>query len=193
VEGVPAGFAGVRGAGQRVFDVDEVWRVNRLALSAALFGSILTQPALAADSEYFGKGYDCRFQSEIDRLVPFSVWYGRINKAPDSVPQVQDTEKLFALAGLHAGARMIVHAADEWPAKFTLNYFEDRGKGRPSALFVVYGQSNNTGSFLADITQFSLEPDPANPDRIVALKRYRGICKASAAVSFAEFRNGLPK
>ena len=167
--------------------------MNRFALITAMFGCVHSQSAFAAESEKLGKGFDCRFQSEIDRLVPFSVWHGQINKAPVSVPQVQDTEKLFALAGLQVGARMIVHANDEWPQKFTLNYFEERGNGRPSALFVVYSEPNDTGSFLADISQFSLDRDQANPDKIVALKRYRGICKVSAAISFVEFRNGLPK
>ena len=163
-----------------------------LALAASM-ACLVSNTSIAAPAEYVGKGFDCRFQTERDRLVSFTVWYGQINKAPVLTPQIQDAEKLFALAGLVAGTRMTVHVKDEWPKQFTLNYFEERGQGRPSSLFTVYEHSNDGTGFLADISQFSLERDATATDKVVALKRYRGICKVIKETTFASFRTGLPK
>ncbi|MBA4165106.1 MAG: hypothetical protein C0510_10855 [Erythrobacter sp.] len=88
---------------------------------------------------------------------------------------------------------MTVHVSDEWPRQFTLNYFEERGRGRPSSLFTVYDHSNDGQNFLADISQFSLERDPTAPEKIVALKRFRGVCRAVVDATHAAFETGLYK
>ena len=162
------------------------------AIIVAMTACAMSSASLAAPTEYTGIGFDCRFQTNLESLVPFSVWYGRLNKAGPT-PQIRDSERLFALNGLQVGARMTVHVSDEWPKQFTLNYFEERGGGRPSSLFTVYEHSNDGQSFLADISQFSLEREPTAPERVVALKRYRGVCRVVVETTRANFDTGLPK
>jgi hypothetical protein len=165
--------------------------VRRFAVSLAIAACLTATGTGAATPEYMGIGFYCRFHAGLDRLVPFSVWYGRVNKAGPT-PQVRDTAKLFALAGLEARTRMTIYVSDKWPEQFTLNYFEERGKGRPSSLFTVIGEGSDAEEFLAEIAQLSLQPDPADADRITASKRYKGICKAVVDTTRAAFEARLP-
>jgi hypothetical protein len=162
-----------------------------LGVIFAATASLLAGSANATSTGPLGKGFDCRFQTGFEKFSKLSIWYGPNRRGGASVPQVQDVERLFALRGLNVGQAFTIGQLDEWPERFTLNYFVDAQRRKPISMLTIFSFTNEDGVFIADSVQFSPENDSSDGTKLVPLKRYRGYCHLNPEVAFLEFRNGL--
>ena len=161
-----------------------------LVLMLALTG----QTAAAAVPEKAGQGFNCSFQTGLTSFEKLTLWYGQMGRTNVKTPQFVDTGKLFVRDGIAEGNRMTFWVSDEWPDKFTVNYFEPSSKGGPpSALLSIYSRSNDGRLVLADISHFDPKSESSKDGRITPLRTYRGICDVTLDVTLSVFTNGTQK
>ena len=173
------------GFGERVSYVDKVWGVMvfRACLAlVALFG--VNHSATATSGN--GRAFDCSFQTGRLTLERLTVWYGASKASQGATPQFDDPAKLFVLKGTAVGTNLTFHVSDDWPTRFTINYFE-RDKGTsPLALFVIHGDGNLGEDFIAEVAQFA--PNAPRDMTIKPVKRLYGACKVTPEITWDTFR-----
>ncbi|MBB4641522.1 hypothetical protein [Rhizorhapis suberifaciens] len=157
--------------------------------------ALIPQPVAAAVLEKADQGFNCSFQIGLASAEKLTLWYGQMGKTNAKTPQIVDASKLFVRGGMTQGNRMTFWVSDEWPEKFTVNYFEpDRKGGIPSALLSIFSRSNDGKLFLADISHFDPKDDSSSQDgKITPVRTYRGLCEVTLDVTFSAFTNGAQK
>lgn len=160
-----------------------------------LLAGLSQQPLSAAVPERAGQGFNCSFQTGLANFEKLTLWYGQMGKTNAKTPQITDVSKLFIRSGMAEGSKMTFWVSDEWPERFSVNYFDPRRKGSlPSALLSVYSRSNDGKLVLADISHFDSKADDASKDgKIIPVRTYRGLCEVTLDVTLSAFTNGLQK
>lgn len=155
--------------------------------------AVAPQPLLAAVPEKAGQGFNCSFQTSLAGYEKLTLWYGQMGKTNAKTPQISDAGKLFVRGGIAEGRRTTFWVSDEWPDKFTVNYFEPNRKGSlPSALLTVFSHSNDSKLVLADISQFDPDANQGSQGgKITPIRTYRGLCEVKLDVTLSAFTNGV--
>ena len=169
-------------------------KMNRRALLTLML-ALMPQPLFAAVPEKPGQGFNCSFQTGLTVSEKLTLWYGQMGKTNAKTPQFVDASKLFVRGGMAEGNRMTFWVSDEWPERFTVNYFEPGGKGGlPSALLTVFSRSNDGKLVLADISHFDPKADSSSQEgKITPIRTYRGLCEVTLDVTLSAFTNGVQK
>lgn len=156
--------------------------------------ALMSQPAAAAIPEKAGQGFSCSFQTGLTTFEKLTLWYGQMGRTNVKTPQFVDTGKLFVRGGMAEGNRMTFWVSDEWPDKFTVNYFDPSSKGGPpAALLSIFSRSNDGKLVLADISHFDSKAESSQDGKIMALRTFRGLCEVMLDVTLSAFTNGTQK
>ncbi|GLV29711.1 hypothetical protein TomTYG75_22300 [Sphingobium sp. TomTYG75] len=165
--------------------------MNYSAISV-LMVALMSQPLAAAISEKSGQGFNCSFQTGLASSEKLTLWYGQMSRTNVKTPQFVDAGKLFVRGGMAEGNRMTFWVSDEWPDRFTVNYFEPSGKGGPpSALLSIFSRSNDGKLVLADISHFDPKAESSQEGKITPIRTYRGLCEVKLDVTLSAFTNGV--
>ncbi|MFD2578968.1 hypothetical protein ACFSTD_10935 [Novosphingobium colocasiae] len=95
-----------------------------LALAVMMAG-LMPAWVVAAPKEFDGQGFDCYFQTGLQKLDRVSVWYGGLKYANDKTPQFADPARLIVRQGVVNGAKMTFYVSDKWPDTFDFSVFRD--------------------------------------------------------------------
>ncbi|SFG32060.1 hypothetical protein SAMN05518801_11644 [Novosphingobium sp. CF614] len=155
-----------------------------LALVTAI-GGATSAAAKPAAREFEGQGFDCYFQTSLQKLDRVSVWYGGLKYANDKSPQFADPSRLVVLHETVPNAKAMFYVTDKWPDTFQYQYFE-KSSTSPLTMLTIYGEEPSSDSFRAEIIH--LPPNMAAGVSTQPTKRIGGMCTYTAAVKLAAFR-----
>ncbi|BBD97904.1 hypothetical protein SAMIE_1014050 [Sphingobium amiense] len=154
----------------------------------------VSSPVSAAVPEKAGQGFHCSFQTGLTNFERLTLWYGQMGRTNVKTPQFVDSGKLFVRGGMAEGNRTTFWVSDEWPDRFTVNYFDPVFKdGFPSALLTIFNRSSDGTLFNADISHFDPKAERSQDGKITPIRTYRGLCEVKLDVTLSAFTNGAQK